>query len=41
MHSNIPSKFFYIVVYAFMNFFGSLPNMHLLVVKVIIMCSYA
>ncbi len=41
MHPDIPSKFLYIVNYAFMNFFGSLPDMHLLVIKVIVTYKYA
>jgi hypothetical protein len=41
MHLDIPSKFPYIVDYAFMNFFGSLPDMHLLVIEVIVTYIYA
>jgi hypothetical protein len=33
MHLDIQSKFFYIVAYAFMNFFGLLLDMHLLTIK--------
>jgi hypothetical protein len=41
MHPDIPSKFLYIVEYAFMIFFGSLLDMHLLVIKVTLTYKYA
>jgi len=33
MHLDIQSKLFYTITYAFMNFFGSLLDMHLLIIK--------